>query len=337
MKSTQQRTGRRLISSLTVGVVIDVDRLIPGTSRLWPGETERFVVNALRRLAKKLVIAPYTSVDELSKWVRAVEPDVVFNLTEQAEEDRNKDSHICALLDLLHIPYTGPGPRGLMLCRDKAVSKMIAQREGFKIPEFFLVESSAPRIPPGSVFPLVVKPRFGDASEGISQAALVHTKEALLQRIAFLGRIRTEAIICEEFIAGREMVVGIMGPRVMPVRELIVGRTSPGTPLLFSDRLKHNKAYRRRWRGRIEFARLTPAQERSLKELTRRTSDALELRDYGRVDLKLTPSGEWVFLEANPNPALVPFKKSFSGTWAGMNLDDIIEKITLQAFRRTAK
>lgn len=270
----------------------------------------------------------------MSRWLKEVRPDVVFNLTERAAGDRNKDSHLCALLDLLGLPYTGPGPRSLMLCRDKAVSKLIAQREGFKIPEIFVVESKALRLPDGVRFPLVVKPRFGDASEGISQHALVHTREALLQRIALLGRSAIEAIICEEFIAGRDMLVGMIGPRVMPVREFIVGRPSPRTPRLFSEKLKHDQAYRRRWLAQMVFAELTAEQEKQIKELTRRTSRALELRDYGRLDLRLTPSGEWVFLEANPNPALVPFERSFSGSWAGIDFDAAVAEITLRALRR---
>jgi D-alanine-D-alanine ligase-like ATP-grasp enzyme len=82
------------------------------------------------------------------------------------------------------------------------------------------------------------------------------------------------------------------------------------------------------------FPELTAAQERQIKELTRWTSRALELRDYGRLDLRLTPSGEWVFLEANPNPALVPFERSFSGSWAGIDFDAAVAEITLRALRR---
>ncbi|HKP12674.1 MAG TPA: hypothetical protein VJZ91_11205 [Blastocatellia bacterium] len=330
----QRKSAHRLMSRLTVAVLVDEDCWIPGTSRLWAGQPERHVINALRRLANRVVLGLYTGVDELSRWLKEVRPDVVFNLTERAAGDRNKDSHLCALLDLLELPYTGPGPRGLMLCRDKAVSKLIAQRAGFKIPEFFVVESKTLRLPAGIRFPLVVKPRFGDASEGISQRALVHTREALVQRIALLGRGAIESLICEEFIAGREMLVGMIGPRVFPVREFIVGRPSASPPLLFSDRLKHDPAHRRRWSARMDFAKLTAGQERQIKELTRRTSSALELRDYGRLDLRLTPSGEWVFLEANPNPALVPFRRSFSGSWAGIDFAAAIAEITLRALRR---
>lgn len=331
---TQLDSARRRMSRLTIAILIDEYCWIPGTSRLWPGQPERHIIKALRRLANRVVLGRYTDVDEFSRWLKEVKPDVVFNLTERADGDRNKDSHLCALLDLLKLPYTGSGPRGMMLCRDKAVSKLIAQRAGFKIPEFFVVESKTSRLPAEIRFPLVVKPRFGDASEGISQLALVHTRKALVQRIALLGRSAIEALICEEYIAGREMLVGMIGQRVFPVREFIIGRQVATQPFLFSDRLKHNKAHRRRWSAQMVFAKLTVEQERQIKELTRRASRALELRDYGRLDLRLTPAGEWVFLEANPNPALVPFKRSFSGSWAGIDYDAAVMEVTLRALRR---
>lgn len=325
---------RRLLSRLTVAVLVDKEILVPGTTRFVAGEGDRPVVNALRRLVEKVVVGAYTDAAGLIQWIGEVRPDVVFNLTEQANGDRRKDSHICSLLELLKLPYTGTGPMSLMLCRDKAVSKLIAAREGFKTPEFFVMKASAPRLPQGIKFPLVVKPRFGDASEGISQASLVRNSEALLRRIELLGENDTEEIICEEFIAGRELLVGVVGQRVMPVRELLIGRSVPHKPLLASYSLKHDKASRRRWQVRTVFAPLTPPQERKVKGLTRRTCIALDLKDYCRLDLKLTPAGEWVFLEANPNPGLAPFNRSLSGIWSNIDYDKLIEEILLRALQR---
>jgi len=334
MMAGRPGTERRLLRSLTVAALVDKEVLIPGTSRFVAGEGDRPVVNALRRLVEKVVVGPYTNAAGLLKWIADVKPDLIFNLTEQADGDRGKDGHICALLELLKLPYTGTGPRGLTLCRDKAVSKLIAAREGFKTPEYFVVRASAPRLPPRTTFPLVVKPRFGDASEGITQASLVKTKEALLSRIAVLEAGDTDEVICEEFIPGREMLVGVIGRRVMPVRELIIDRKAPNKPLLASYRLKHDRAYRHYWRVRTDFARLTSQQEKKVKELTRRTFDALDLKDYGRLDLRLSPSGDWVFLEANPNPGLTPFKRSLAGIWSGVDYDELIKQIAIRALRR---
>jgi D-alanine-D-alanine ligase len=328
---------QRLLSRLTVAVLVDRVVLKPGTSRFQKGMGDAPVVNTLRRIVEKVVVGPYTDAARVFAWLKEVRPDVIFNLTENVDGDRQKDSSICALLDLLKLPYTGTGPRGMMLCRDKAVSKLIAAREGFKTPEFFVLHGRTPRLPRQLAFPLVVKPRFDDASVGISQASLVRTKEALLERIAYLAENLTEDIICEEFIEGREMMVGVIGRRTMPVREFKIGRgTEPeeSVPLILSYRLKHDKVYQRRWSLRTRFAKLTPEQERRVKELTLKTFGALDLLDYGRLDVKLNPAGEWVFLEANPNPGLYPFKGSRYGLWSDIDFKQLIEEIVLRALHR---
>jgi D-alanine-D-alanine ligase len=325
---------RRLLSGLTVAALVDREVLIHGTTRFRAGEGDRHVVNALRHLVKQVVVGPYTDAACLVSWLKDVSADVVFNLTEHAGGDRRKDAHICSLLELLKIPYTGAGPRSLMLCRDKAVSKMIAARAGFKTPEFFVTETNAPRLPSGIKFPLVVKPRYGDASEGINQSSFVRDRNALLRRIELLEQTDVAEVICEEYVAGRELLVGVLGSRVMPVRELLIGRSVQHKPRLMTYNMKHDKASRRRWQVKTDFAHLSAEQERAVKGLTRRTCGALELQDYARLDLKLTPSGEWFFLEANPNPGLVPFDRSLSGIWSGISYDELIERIILRALQR---
>ena len=333
-----RRTARsRLLSRLTVAVLVDRAVLVPGTSRFRKDVGDAPLVNTLRRMVEKVVVGAYTDAARVLKWLEEVRPDVVFNVTENVDGDRRQDGYICALLDLLKLPYTGTGPRGMMLCRDKAVSKLIAAREGFNTPQFFVVNGSAPRLPRQLKFPLVVKPRFDDASVGISQASLVRTKAALLERIAYLAENLTEDIICEEFIEGREMLVGVIGRRIMPVREFIIGRGAhqqQHAPQIISYRLKHDKAYQRRWSLRTGFAQLTPAQEREVRALTLRTFAALDLLDYGRLDVKLNASGEWVFLEANPNPGLYPFKGSRYGLWSDIDFEKLIEQIVLRALHR---
>ncbi|HWW61177.1 MAG TPA: hypothetical protein VN181_07410, partial [Thermoanaerobaculia bacterium] len=99
---------------------------------------------------------------------------------------------------------------------------------------------------------------------------------------------------------------------------------------------KHDSAYRRRWKIAMAFARLTRAQKEALEAITLRTSAALEMGDYGRLDIKLAPTGEWVFLEANPNPALAPFQHTFSGSWYGVDFDELVAQIVMRALARRA-
>jgi len=324
-------TAAEQMKRLTVAMLVDPGNLARGGRSLIHGQADIHLVRALRRLTKRALFVPYEGVAELAESIERERPDVIFNLTEWIEGDRTKDGHICALLDLYGVPYTGSGPKGLMLCRDKVISKLIAKDAGFAVPRYFVV---GPRTRSPLPFPLVVKPRFGDASDGISQNSLVRSNERLLHRAAMLRRGGVESVIAEEYAPGRELLVTILGKRIMSIRELVIGRNGSGSPAIFSAELKHDKAYRRRWAVRMEPASLTRTQRQHLKMLSRRAAAALELRDYGRFDLKLTPSGDFVFLEANPNPAVVPPRKSFSGSWGGMAFDHVVTEITLRAWRR---
>ena len=324
-------TAAEQMKRLTVVMLVDPGNLARGGRSLIRGQADVHLVRALRRLTRRALLVPYNGVAALAESIERERPDVIFNLTEWIEGDRTKDGHICALLDLHGVPYTGSGPKGLMLCRDKVISKLIAEDAGFAVPRYFVVGARTRSPLP---FPLVVKPRFGDASDGISQNSLVRSNESLLRRAAMLRRGGVESVIAEEYAGGRELLVTILGKRIMSIRELVIGRNGPRSPAIFSAELKHDKKYRRRWAVRMEPASLTRAQRQQLKALSRRAAAALELRDYGRLDLKLTPSGDFVFLEANPNPAVVPPRKSFSGSWGGMAFDNVVTEITLRAWRR---
>ncbi len=321
--------------AFTIAVLVDREVVIPGTAQLLEGRTERFAIGALKRLARKVLIKPYAGAADLGRWIEETRPGLVFNMTEHSDGDRRMDSHITAVLDAHRLPYTGPGPKGLMLCRDKAVSKIIAQRAGFAVPEFFVPDSV--RLPSSIRFPVVVKPRYGDASEGIDQCSLVSDRVSLAARIATLRRRGIDSIICEQYVEGREFLVSMVGRRLMPVRELIIGdHGGRQGPRIFSAKLKHDVNYRKRWSVRMQDAKLTRAAERRIGALARRAAEELELRDYGRLDVKLSPEGEWVFLEANPNPALVPSKRSFSGAWPSEQYQSLIAQITRSALRRAA-
>ncbi len=318
----------------TVLVLVDDEVLLAGNKRFAAGAEDRYVVDALRTFVKRVLVRPYNGVPDFIKMTEEVRPSLVFNLTEHSDGDRRKDSHICALMDLLKIPYTGTEPDGMMLCRDKMLSKLVAAQQGFRVPAFFTAKAGGPCPPYNLPFPLVVKPRFGDGSEGIHQTSLVENQQALLRQIAAAGRSGWDEVICEEYVPGRDIMVSIAGGRLVVAREFVVRSRAQNAPRLASYRFKHDNKYRRRWSIRSIFAQLTPEQQRRLEPAALRAFEALGMRDYGRLDLRLTPSGEWVFLEANPNPALVPFKKSVTGSWSEADHRKLVKEIVQRALRR---
>jgi D-alanine-D-alanine ligase len=330
---------REAASRATVLLLVDDTVWLPRSGKLLDGVSEAFVEQALRRFAGRVVVAPFESVDALLRALDEVAPDVVFNMTQVAHGDRRMDAHVCAVLELRGVAYTGTGPRGLMLCRDKALSKMLAREAGFAVPEHVVVEPGAGRGALGAdveaVFPLVVKPRFADGSEGVSQDSLVRTREELAARVESLRSSGYADIMREQYVPGREFVVGIVGERViLPPAEFVVANGGEGAPLLACARFKYDTAYRERWGISMEFAELTPRESESLASFSLRACAALGIRDYGSLDVKLTPSGEWAFIEANPNPGLSPSGKVFTGASGGLDFETLVAAITSSALRR---
>lgn len=254
-------------------------------------------------------------------------PRIVFNLTEWVDGDRRRDAAIAELLDSLGLRYTGPGPEGLRLARDKALAKRIVARQGVPVPR----EGNG-----GAGYPLIVKPRFGDASEGISQRSVVRGPPALRARMEALRRRLGQPVLCEEFIAGTDLYVGLLGngPRVLPPVELVVRSRHRAAPQLATCRLKNDPRYRAKWKVHYRRAQLDASTLRALSEASRRAFHALKLRDYARLDFRLAEDGRFYFIEANPNPDLDPHALNRNGCFAGVPYRRLLPAIVESARRR---
>jgi D-alanine-D-alanine ligase len=125
---------------------------------------------------------------------------------------------------------------------------------------------------------------------------------------------------------------------VMPAVELVIGRRGRGAPTFASYKLKNDGAYRSRWRVRWRVAKLSSNLRRDVETASRAIFHALKLRDYGRIDYRLTPDGRIVFLEANANPDLHPHAMGnhlcFAGVEYGAALKRIIAAAQARAMRK---
>ncbi|MGQ0750922.1 MAG: D-alanine--D-alanine ligase family protein [Betaproteobacteria bacterium] len=283
-------------------------------------------------------VVPFTrDVVATIEELRAAEPDLVFNLTEWLDGDRNMDAAITGLLDLLRVSYTGTGPDGMQLARDKALSKEIVARLGVDVPRHFVVTDKDDVSRHGLAYPLVVKPQFGDASETMSANSMVKDAQELHERIEALNARISAPLICEEFIPGRDLYVALLGaePEVMPPVELVIGKKGSAAPQLATYRLKNDAAYRTRWRIRWKPAKLGEETLQSIEAASRSIFHALKLRDYARLDFRLTPENRIYFLEANPNPDLHPHAMGINLCFAGVEHGDAIRRIVEAALART--
>jgi D-alanine-D-alanine ligase len=301
-----------------------------------PGSMEAYVLHALRKQYSGIAVVPFDpQITPTIEALRALSPRLVFNLTEWIGGDRRLDAAIVAILEVLRLRYTGADQAGMQLARDKALAKRIVAGLGIAVSRHIIVNGRRPLVD-AVEFPLIVKPQFGDASDAISNAALVRTEKQLVQRIEEIRKRSHEPLLCEEFVSGRDLFVALLGnePEVMPALELVVGRRAPGAPRFATFRVKNDAAYRRRWGVRYRPARLAPELTRQIEDASRRIFHALKLRDYARIDYRLTPEGRLVFLEANPNPDLTRHTFGRDVCFAGVPYPRLISTIVDSALSR---
>ena len=301
-----------------------------------PGDVEQKVLRALRKRYRRVEVVPFLpTVAQTVERLRQLAPRVVFNLTEWVDGDRRMDAAIAGVLDMLKLRYTGTGPDGLRLARDKALSKRIVGGLSVAVPRSFGMNGSrvANERPD---FPLVVKPQYGDGSDGIATRSVVRNARQLRAQIRKLRARKGEPAICEEFVPGRDLYVGLLGnePRVLAPVEMVIRRGGAG-PQLATYRLKNDPRYRSRWGVHYRRARLDRPTMSALATASRRIFHALKLRDYARLDFRLTPGGTLYFIEANPNPDLDPHALNRSGCFAGIEYGALIAHIVESARKRS--
>ncbi|MGH7718881.1 MAG: D-alanine--D-alanine ligase family protein [Gemmatimonadaceae bacterium] len=279
-------------------------------------------------------------LEPIREAVAEARPHVVFNLLEQFQSDSLRDHNLVSFLELLGVPYTGCGPRGLVLSRDKALSKKLLAYHDILVPAFETYPVGRKvRRPPELGFPLFVKSLTEHASLGVARASLVRSDEELEERVTFVHeRVGTDAI-AEQFIDGRELYVSVVGNerlRTFPTWELVVDDAPPDEPLIATAKVKHDVAYQSRRGVRLRAAQGLPrAVAAQIAWTSKRIYRLLELTGYARIDYRLDAAGRLYFLEANPNPDICAAEEFASAARAaGMAYPDLIQRIVNLGVRR---
>jgi D-alanine-D-alanine ligase len=236
------------------------------------------------------------------------EPHIVFNLMEAFAGITTFDQNVVSYLELLRLRYTGCNPRGLMLARDKALSKKLLAYHRIPVPDFMVVRyGRKPAVHKKMHFPLIVKSLFFEASAGISQASVVEDEEQLARRVQFIHDTLGTAAIVEQFIDGRELYVGVLGNErleVLPVWEMSFAQMPGNRWRIATERVKWNTQYQKKNGIMTNAAKLEDAAVAHIQRIAKRAYRALDLNGYARVDLRMDDEGRAYVLEANPNPNL---------------------------------
>src|ERR1700730_1801564 len=220
------------------------------TAAAW--RTEYDVITTLRDIGHEVqALGVHDDLGEIRRLVMEWKPQIAFNLLEGFDDIAIFHQNVVSHLELLKLSYTGCNPRGLLLARDKSLSKKLLAYHRIAVPEFEVFRSGRPiRRPKRLPFPLIVKSLTQEASIGISQASVVETDEKLKERVAFIHESIGTAAIAEQYIEGRELYVGILGNQslqALPVWELFFTNMPEGAKRIATDRVKWSVKYQKKY------------------------------------------------------------------------------------------
>jgi D-alanine-D-alanine ligase len=268
------------------------------------------VKKALEASGHAAVRIPFTrDLHGFTQRLKEENVDIAFNLCESVDENAQLVWHPAAVLELLGIPFSGSPSTALLLTTDKLLTKRLLKASGIRTPGYLVYNGSRDFSPAVLRFPVIVKPRFEDASIGIDQDSIFENEMDLCAGLQeFFARHGT--LLVEEFITGREFNISLLGypvARVLPIAEIDFSA--------FPENFYPLVGYRAKWeRDSFEYHHTPRSFPQDLSPLTASGIQGtaldcfrlFELRDYGRVDMRVDDHGKIYILEVNANPCLSP-------------------------------
>ncbi|MEO0196632.1 MAG: methyltransferase domain-containing protein [candidate division WOR-3 bacterium] len=268
--------------------------------------------------------------------------DLVFNLCDDGYNNKaNMELHIPALLEVLNIPYTGSPPHTLAICYDKSLVKSIANSLNIPTPDEYLImpDDTTYNIPTN--FPVILKPNFGDGSEGIYKDSVVYDP---IEFTEVLNKLRKQfpdvPILVEEFLTGDEISIGILGNlpydfEILPILKIDYSELPEDLPPICGYEAKWD--FDSIYYKKIKYvpAELDKDIEEKLYDMVLKLYSRLDLRDYGRFDIRFSTDGIPKLLEVNPNPGWSWHGKlKMMCEWKGIEYEEMLERIIRYALKR---
>ena len=276
-----------------------------------PQNRERYNPRTVERVARALESGGHTVriidgnmhiVERLQDFMPRViageRPGMVFNMA-YGIQGVSRYTHLPAMLEMLGVPYVGSGPQAHGMALDKVIAKIMFQAAGLPTAGFWNFAS------PDDQFedlvctpehPLIVKPKMEAVSYGIR---IVTSEADLREAVATIVNEFGQHVLVEEFIAGRELAIGLLGngdPEILPIVEIDL----EGDP----NAIQSSQEKLRAPRGKICPAPLSEDETEELQQLAKRAFRSLDLYDFARVDLRLDPENRPYILEINSMASL---------------------------------
>jgi D-alanine-D-alanine ligase len=298
------------------------------------------VASALRKKGHRVSI--FGVHDDLRKLVSGLsrrKTDMVFNLLESFGEDTGGDVAVAGVLNLLGLRFTGGGPGELYLRQDKALAKKVFAFEDILYPHFAVFSRNSDFETAGKLrMPLFVKPLTADASIGIDGDSLVKDASSLMKRVLAIHEKIGDSALVEEYIEGRELYVGVLGnrePVAFPPIEMDFSGMPEGMPRIVGSKAKWKKNSPEYKGTKSVLAEIPDELRAKLQKAAVDAYRALRVRDYGRVDLRLTETGDIYVIEVNASCYLEENSEFANAAQAaGIEFPDLVNRIVELAAER---
>jgi D-alanine-D-alanine ligase len=300
------------------------------------------IATALRENGHQVsILGVYDDVIQMTQGLREHRPELVFNLLESFGEETSADVAVAGLLELLRLHYTGSGPGELFLRQDKGLAKKVLAFEDILYPHFAIFSQDSDLETAGKLrMPLFVKPLTADASIGIDGDSLVRDAISLMKRVIAIHEEVKDSALVEEYIEGREFYVGVLGnrePLALPPIEMDFSGMPEGMPRILGSKAKWSPGSAE-YKGTKAILPDLPDELRArLQKAAVDAYRALRVRDYGRVDLRFTETGDIYVIEVNANCYLEKSGEfATAAAAAGIEYPQLVQKIIDLAVERYA-
>jgi D-alanine-D-alanine ligase len=298
------------------------------------------VSEALKESGHKVsVLGVHGDLVKLRAGMLRRKPELIFNLMETFGDNELGAVGLVGYLDLLGIPYTGGGPGEIYIQEDKALTKKLLAFDNVRYPDFAVFSRNAGLETGGNLhLPLFVKPLRMDASIGIDADSLVRSTREMMERVALIHEKVKDSALVEEFIEGREFYVGVLGnvdPQAFPPVEMDFSGLPDGAAHVLDAKAKWDE-HSAEYKGTRAVLPELPDEIRArLQRVALDAYRALRVRDYGRIDLRLTTTGEIFVIEVNASCYLERSAEfAFAAEAAGLDHRGLINQIVELAGKR---
>ncbi len=272
------------------------------------------------------------------KNVLSEKVDFVFNISEGLGSYRSREAQVPSVLEMLDIPYSGADPLCLSVCLDKHLTKKLVAQEGIPTPKWSVIDLTNVNSINWSALPspAFVKPVWEGSSKGIRLNSLVRDPSQMQPMVTQLLKHYRQPVLVEEFIAGEEVTVGIVGNR--PPEMVGIMRVVPrkkDADFVYSLEVKRD------YLKLVDYecpAKLDKSILKNIEKYSLRAFQVLECRDFSRVDFRIKADGTPYFLEINPLAGLNPRSSDLiiMAKLAGWTYNELVGSILEAALKRTA-